>query len=116
MGGHPSATLTATQISERPATIEAAQLLCQQLNATAHHAGYMVALYGSVLTNGRGRDIDLLAVPWRYGASEQLLLDAFRALGCIECGSRYHGAMGTASTLLRTPDGLLVDLQVREQK
>lgn len=108
--------LTATQVMERPATIDAASRIIAMMTPLANSYGYMLALYGSTLTNGRGRDIDVMAVPWRpVAAPAEALVAALCALGFEQVQPAYRGQMRTyAVMLIERSTGLLVDLQVRE--
>lgn len=108
--------VTATQAMERPATIEAASRIIARLTPFAHSHGFMLALYGSTLTAGRGRDIDVMAVPWRdFPSSPECLVHSLCALGFEQVQQAHRGQMRTHAVLLvEQATGLCVDLQVRE--
>ena len=75
--------------------------------------GYMFALYGSSLA-GRGRDLDMLAVPFSTRAcSPDALLDALRRhVSGSEPWGRHKGLMGMSCGLFQLPDGKILDVQV----
>lgn len=97
-------------------TIEEAQRVIALLSPVAHGQGYMLALYGSVLTRGYGRDIDVIAVPWRPGAAspeELIRVLCTQGFESPEVGRR--GAMSTyATVIIEKQTGLPIDLQIRE--
>jgi hypothetical protein len=75
--------------------------------------GYFLAVYGSVVRYGVGRNLDVVAVPvtplYNYG----FMVAQMRDRGCTQVGEAYRGAMGTLSIILDWR-GITVDLQVRE--
>lgn len=107
--------LTATEAAEKPATITDACRIVAELAPVAEMTGYILALYGSTVRVGRGKDIDLIAVPWRHAARPDDLVSAIAARGFTHVGKPHHGLMGThAQVLVENATGLMVDLQVRE--
>src|SRR5690349_1434750 len=102
----------------RAATMEDAVHFVTAFSEKAKAAGYMLAVYGSVVTRQCGRDIDILAVPWRP-ADHRTLLNALVGAGCAESSGLYYGLMETCSVALLHRIGensVLVDLQIREVK
>lgn len=84
------------------------------MTRVAKNAGYLLGWYGST-TTGWGRDLDLLAVPWRPDADPRDLVRRLHMeLLLSHVGPIYYGAMGTMTFSLVTPEGRPVDLQVRE--
>ena len=47
------------------ATLNDALHFVRTLSATTHSRGYLLAPFGWIVLRGRGRDVDILAVPWR---------------------------------------------------
>lgn len=96
------------------------RLLAQWPDATvaARQAGYLLSVYGSVLTKPSAPDLDLIAVPWRLGA------DSSRFVACLKdrCGwtpyPHHNGyevsAMGAKVFRLQSAQGHVIDLQVRD--
>lgn len=101
---------------QKPATLDDARRIIERISGAAYLSGYMLALYGSTLANGRGRDIDVFSVPWRPGASPDSLFAHIEACGFLRTNGRpYQGAMRTqALVFVEQSSGLLLDLQVRE--
>lgn len=80
----------------------------------ARNSGYILTWYGST-TWGVGRDLDLIAVPKVRSAQYEGLIQSFhRFLNWQQEGTFYRGAMGTLAATLRTQQGRIVDLQIRE--
>lgn len=109
-------SITAKQVAEKPATLEHACRIIGRISHIAHANGYMLALYGSTLTYGRGRDIDVIAVPWRFGATAACLFLQIETCGFTRANAKtYEGLMQTqALQLVENDTGLVLDLQVRE--
>ncbi len=105
---------------ERPArtvTRDHAAACARFIEPVVGQRGFLVALYGSTLTYGRGRDIDLLLVPWRPTTSaviEDLLVFLDAKLGGPPI-ALYRGAMGTTAVTFDSPTWGLVDIQIRHQ-
>jgi hypothetical protein len=53
-------------------TFRQAQNLVNSIEPVAKRYGFIVALHGSVLRNGRGNDLDLIIVAWRPRATAQM--------------------------------------------
>lgn len=83
-----------------------------------HYAsGFLVAMYGSVLKKGHGKDLDLLFIPWRpyYSIAEtertiRTLLE-FKGTGIA-----YEGLMESETYQWETPNGKIIDAQFRHAK
>lgn len=77
-----------------------------------HTCGYLLAVYGSsVEESGRGRDLDMIAIPWRpTPVPPQSVMDHYKAV-MIEEGEPYYGLMKTEARLYRMASGHLVDIQ-----
>lgn len=75
----------------------------------AQAAGWMVGMYGSTVTLSAGRDLDLMFVPWRPGAT----FSCWDLLGAIEVSRNVSawsdGSMGVLGLL---PNGEHVDALV----
>lgn len=55
-------------------TLDEARTLIARAERNAWHHGYVLALYGSVLRDGEGRDLDLIARPHRHPHDEDAFL------------------------------------------
>jgi hypothetical protein len=65
--------------------IFAAQQVLKHLTPAARSAGYVLSLYGSVLTNMAGDDLDIIASPFRDHCNpEQLKMALTGALNAID--------------------------------
>jgi hypothetical protein len=95
-------------------TLDDAKQCWAVLDRVAHQAGYLLAIYGSVL-RGWGTDLDLLAVPWRPSASdpETLLELMAAAVEGTPDGPTYEGSMDTRAVVIQLRNGRLIDVQVR---
>src|ERR1700738_33041 len=78
--------------------------------------GYIVGLYGSVLTNSEGRDLDLMVAPMRHrnersDPSEvmQRLADVFGGL----LSKQYKSMMGNEAWTMTRKDLMIVDVSFR---
>jgi hypothetical protein len=91
---------------------EAADFVADLREFGAHY-GYIFALYGSSLA-GRGRDLDMLAVPCNDRAEyADALLDALRDhVGGGEPWGRYQGLRGVSCGLIQLANGKILDVQV----
>jgi hypothetical protein len=89
-------------------TLERASAYVAALAEDARRAGWVVGIYGSTLTSGKGRDLDLLCVPSRPHADR----DAFeRLLGVAEQTDSYPAAWDTSlGAAYRLEDGSIVDV------
>lgn len=94
-------------------TLQDAVKIINKIKDHAQSNGYMVSLYGSVLYNGKGNDIDLLFVPWRSSNAEICLNEIIAILHGQEISERYHGVMGTLATSIIYED-MVLDIQFRE--
>lgn len=102
-----------TRNVERPWDIGAAVAQFALMAETAEAHGYLLAVYGSVVKAGVGRDLDLLAVPKIVGAYPAGLIRAFvMRCGMTEIGPLEDG-VAALSAILRSRDGRIVDLQIR---
>lgn len=76
----------------------------------AHAAGWLVAMYGSTVTRGAGRDLDLIFVPWREGADSEGIA---AVLGVGTVLADYHEAARDRSLgMAFFVDGRIVDVLV----
>ena len=99
--------------NSREATLVEAKEILLDIDRDFRFYGWILCLYGSVLS-GRGRDIDLLAVPWRPMADvEAACRSLMNRQKATQVGLEYRGLMGTRSFLFLTEDGLILDVQFR---
>lgn len=99
----------------RKATINDALHFIRAMSEPANGLGYVLAPYGSTVLNGRGRDIDIIAVPWRDPCDFGALIRMICERGYKEASDRYFGMMGTCAVLLQDLcGGPVIDLQIRE--
>lgn len=92
------------RLSKRPEwTFTEAQELIGRISELVKPHGYGVALYGSVLATGKGRDLDLMLIPFRPDASNMFdLARDLPALGLTEVrmpGWGHRRALGVLSWL-----------------
>ena len=78
----------------------------REVYPTLKRAGFLVGLYGSLLLSDEGKDIDLMAEPWRPDASPAWAVGLLLADGWKR-GDEYEGAMGTHSVQLSRDDDVL---------
>lgn len=98
------------------ATIMQAIKLMRVISPIAHRHGFLASLYGSVLIDGTGRDIDLLLVPWRTSYDIQGCIEEIRSalMAVHRSPTPYHGLMNSVSVCLEAGDGAILDLQFSE--
>ena len=97
-------------------TLEEAQRLYRCLAPVCHRAGYILALCGLTLADGRAQDLDLIAVPWRFNTSAKECAELICAhLNAETYGKPYYGRMGTQAYFIRLEDGRLLDVMFREE-
>jgi hypothetical protein len=93
-------------------TLQEGAALTADMALTAKREGFLLSLYGSTL-RGRGRDLDLIAVPWRTGADPRRLVDSLAA----ELGGRIEdrgpGIFAAESAAIVIGDRV-IDIQVRD--
>ena len=65
-------------------TLERGLETCRALQRIVEPLGFSVALYGGVLVNGTGHDLDVFLVPQRAGAGVAACVEAIRA--GLNCG------------------------------
>ena len=65
-------------------TLERGLETCRELQGIVEPFGFSVALYGGVLVNGNGNDLDVFLVPQRADADVAGCVDAIRAQ--LHCG------------------------------
>jgi len=84
------------------------------LTPVAREAGYIVGLYGSLLSQSHGRDLDIVAWPWRVGevGREELLDRLCRALGSVTAEPDYAGLRGVVARTTKLPDGRTIEIAV----
>lgn len=100
-----------------PANLEDAVTMFQRISPIAHQCGFMVALYGSVVTKQFGMDVDMFAVPGRpVGLVDaRLLVARIQQAGFHQIGDPYAGLAGTFAVVFRDNfTGKILDLQIRE--
>lgn len=92
-----------------------ARAVFQELTSLFHGAGWILAMYGSCLTDGRGGDVDLLAVPWRPPEPPDLFIQRVFGQGYKPAPVRavYRGLMGTDSFTIDW-HGMVLDVIFRE--
>ena len=78
----------------------------------AAFAGYIVALYGSVLRDGYGRDLDLVASPYRRPFDDDALVRAFEQVGRVIEDNR-EPLFGTRYVAVQVGPDRIIDLKVR---
>lgn len=87
----------------------------RQLTPALEARGWLVAGYGSVFTEGHGRDLDLLVVPKRPGLRG---IDAINRIQEIAGGAASilglaEGLMNSLSSIVTDEHNRLIDIQVR---
>jgi hypothetical protein len=96
-------------------TLLDASVLYQKLEKEYRGCGYLLAMYGSVPQRGGGRDLDLLAVPWRPDVTPPDLMEPFlSSLGLKPKSEIYVGSMYTWCRFYSLSDGRVIDLQYRK--
>ena len=102
-----------------PCSLEDGLRMMHRLKDVAYIHGFMLALYGSITTHpgSRGRDVDMLAVPWRpvdIGNADSFAQQAVCLGFALGAGPNF-GSMGTVSyALVEATTGKMLDLQFRE--
>jgi hypothetical protein len=92
-------------------TLAEAAAFVAELSQWAKAEGYLLAIYGSVLA-GNGRDLDLIAVPWRIGTTGALFVDALAARVHGQILEQGPGLLAQDSATIRI-GARIVDIQVR---
>lgn len=95
-------------------TLDKAQHVMRGIELAAQRTGYYAAMYGSVLTHGEGRDLDIVMVPWRHSCSYESALTGILSLYGGHIVDSYIGAMDTRSYVIMLRDKYLLDIQFRE--
>lgn len=94
------------------ASLEDAAMIFKQLVDRFQRSGWLLALYGSTIRSGHGRDIDLIAVNWR-----ERPMPPDMVLGEMFGSCPWHlqkGLLaGVESAVVRFGDAIL-DIQFRE--
>jgi hypothetical protein len=87
--------------------------LYRELERESNEAGWLLAMYGSVLTAEEGRDLDLIAVARRPSASTQWLRSAVeRRLGPVDEVDRYRSVVdGSLAVCWRSKSGRIIDVK-----
>lgn len=89
-------------------TLERASAYVAALAEDARRAGWMVGLYGSTLTTGRGRDLDLFCVPCRPHPDREAFESLLGAAATTDVHpSAWDTSLGAA---YRLADGSIVDV------
>ena len=96
-------------------TIEQAMQVMSLLTKPFWENGYSIALYGSVPAQGKGNDLDLLAVPAELAVTppekmERLMCELLRA---TPDGEPRKGVLRTWSRACILEDGRQIDMQYR---
>jgi hypothetical protein len=95
-------------------TLLQAMSFCREIEGTVQRCGYMLSVYGSVMRNGHGRDLDIILVPWRGGAYPEFVCDAIKEhLKASRMVEPENSLFADRCELLMLPDGRLLDIQVR---
>jgi hypothetical protein len=97
-------------------TIEGAMRALSLLHEAFRDNVYALSLHGSVVVNGRGNDLDLIAVPMELAvtppeAMEQIMCELLRATPVP--GEPKHGLLRTWSRACILDDGHQVDIEYR---
>lgn len=94
---------------------DALQVVRSMSAAATLECGYVLAPYGSTITKGSGRDIDLFAVPCAPLNDYTSLLSLFSRHGFMQIGERGFSPTGSCLVLLRhRTGGPIIDLSIRE--
>jgi hypothetical protein len=89
--------------------------LLRSSRPAAFRISYLIALYGSVLTQGEGNDIDVFAVPFDTPAKPERFLQMMEDLGFVPLDEPYTGLTGTLARQYRDPStGYVIDLEILE--
>lgn len=96
-------------------TLNEARGIITRLKPKVEPLGYLIALYGSLLTSrtGEGNDIDLLFVPWREGVSAQACLSVIEIELKPKKVARGKSLMTELTVLIELEGGVFIDLQFR---
>jgi hypothetical protein len=94
-------------------TLDRALSFFRSITQPFQKAGWLVSLYGSVLIQGHGRDLDLIAVPWRPDANVMEAVDIIRNLYGATIEDDKEGIMGRSAIALKLMDESVVDIQFR---
>lgn len=102
-------------------TLQEALPVIKKITEEMNRHGYMVALYGSVLTKGEGRDLDLQFIPKRHKheitASCVWIFARLTALFDADFSKQnnkiYSGLLGTKSNTILLPDGRIIDIVIQ---
>lgn len=92
-------------------SVEEATRALAEIAEPARQRGWLVAVYGSSIIHGRGRDLDLICVPWRGDADRAdlagLLGEVFGAVEVDRHESAWDQSLGAA---YRCRDGRIIDV------
>jgi len=88
---------------------DTALTILKALDPVFHDAGYLMGLYGSLLLDRIGHDIDVLAVPWRPTTVSELDL-ALQGRGWTVV-AKYDG-LSACSRRMSQIDGVYLDIRI----
>ena len=86
------------------------------LEPVANRNGFLVSVYGSVVRDLKGRDLDLIFVQKRTNVSPQYLLEDIvkETKGQLEISE--SSLFAELCALVKCPDGRILDIQIRLSK
>lgn len=88
-------------------TLEQALVRYRLLLPVAERSGYLLSIYGSVLT-GQGRDLDLIAVPFRERVSPDTLVRLISESVGESWVQRYDSVLGRLSCVWKCGIDLVI--------
>ena len=99
-----------------PANLYTAQLYLKSGWYTARMHGYSLGLYGSILVNSWGRDIDIIAIPYTarcdwYRLAQDLMIE-WGSIIDREKLEVYNSITGDRSLAFQTKERHLIDLKI----
>lgn len=94
--------------------LEEVQNIFWDLERIAKREGYLIALYGGVLTKGFSEhDLDLIAVP--YVEQPHYLINELCAYFKAQVIDTYESYLGHYAMVLQTEEGRIIDIQIRKK-
>jgi len=96
--------------------IKEAQEFIGLITGEVEATGYLVGLYGSVLVNGEGKDLDLMLVPMRPAAlryDPDYVMEKLAKRFNGSLSAPYQSIHGSKAWCLSLPDGRIVDFSFR---
>jgi len=96
------------------------RLIFGRLQSVAKKHGYILSLYGSVLTKGYSdRDLDIIAHPFienKYNDKDGLIREFLTILKAKPLQSYNSEILDTSSITMETSDNMVVDLKILDIK